>query len=367
MVKMLILLVVSMCLAYCAQRDVLTVPLTQKRSINVPLVIMIVMLSLVVGLRTNYNDTFQYIASFLDAPTPQQYLNSKPELLDYPLFYWFQSFFRHNISDNYHLFFLIIATFTNASFICFFKKHSDDFAFSILIFFSIGLYMFTMAAMKQCLAMAFLTFALNALIDKKYVKFYFWVFIAMLIHAYAVLFAVLPLFTNKPWTILTYCSIIAVVFVVFTFESTITSFLEFTEDTSREISEEYIIGTVGINLFRLAVYAAAPLISFIFQELLNDNYTHTQNIMMNVSILSFLIMAMGLTGGANFFGRAAVYFVLGTVCILPWIVKQIFSEESKAVGTTIVGSAYLLFFMYSLIGFSSEYAGISVWEFIKTL
>lgn len=351
MIKMLILLVVSMCLAYCAQHDVLTVPLTQKRSINVPLVIMIVMLSLVVGLRTHYNDTSQYIASFLDAPTLQQYIDSKPELLDYPLFYGFQSFFRHNISDNYHLFFLVIATFTNASFICFFKKHSDDFTFSILIFFSIGLYVFTMAAMKQCFAMAFLTFALNALIDKKYVKFYFWVFVAMLIHAYAVLFAVLPIFTKKPWTLLTYCSIIAVVFVVFTFESSITSFLEFTEDTSREISEEYILDSAGINLFRLAVYAVPPLVSFVFQELLNDNYTHTQNVLMNASILSFLVMALGLTGGANFFGRAALYFEIGTVCILPWLVKQIFSEESKAVGTTIVGSAYILFFAYSLIGF----------------
>ena len=161
--------------------------------------------------------------------------------------------------------------------------------------------------------------------------------------------------------------IIAVVFVVFTFESTITSFLEFTEDTSREISEEYILDSAGINLFRLAVYAVPPLVSFIFQELLNDNYTHTQNILMNVGILSFLVMALGLTGGANFFGRAAVYFVLGTICILPWLVKQIFSEESKAVGTTIVGSAYIVFFLYSVLDFSSQYRAISFDVFLSSL
>lgn len=367
MFKLLILLAASMCLAYCSQHGSLSLPITEKRKIDVPLVAIIIILSLAVGLRTQYNDTPMYVASFIEAPTPQEYFKTKPDLFDYPLFYGFQSFFRHYISDNYHLFFLVIAFFTNGSFICFFKKNSDNFAFTILLYFALGIYTFTMAAMKQCLSMAFLVIALNALIDKKYVKFYIFVFIAMLIHAYAILFAILPLFTKKPWTLLTYCAIIGVVFVVFTFESTIVAYLDFTDDVGKDLSKEYIIDTAGINLLRLAVYAVSPIISLLYLDLLNDNYTRSKNLMMNVSLLSFLIMALGLSGGSNFFGRAAVYFVPGTLCIMPWLVNEIFSDESKNIGNCIVGGAYLLFFIYAHQNFSYEYQSITLFEFLKSL
>ncbi len=367
MLKMLILLGVTMCLAYCSQHGILVVPLTKKHKLDIPLIAIIVALSLVTGLRTEFNDTGTYIASFKETVTLEKYIDSSPGLLDYPLFYGYQSFFRHYISDNPHLFLLSIAIFTNASFILFIRKHSDNFAFSILIFFALGLYVSTMAAMKQCLAMAVLCFAINKLIDKKYFTFYLLVFIAMLFHAYAIMFAVLPIFTQKPWTIITYVAIIAIVFVIFTFESTITSFLEFAGDAGKEIDEQYVIGTESINLFRLAVFSVPPILSFIFQELLNESYDRKKHVMMNMSIISFLIMCLGLMSAANLFGRSAIYFELGTIIILPWLVKEMFSEESQKTGHILVGSCYAAFFAYSVIGFSGGYRALSVIEFIKTL
>lgn len=53
--------------------------------------------------------------------------------------------------------------------------------------------------MKQCAAMFFLLMALPYAIDKKYVKFYLLVFVAIMFHTHAFMFAIVPLLFKKPW------------------------------------------------------------------------------------------------------------------------------------------------------------------------
>ena len=64
MLKLMILLAVSMCLAFCSQKGILVIPVAGRFKIDIPLIVMIVMLSLFTGLRTQFNDTPLYIASF---------------------------------------------------------------------------------------------------------------------------------------------------------------------------------------------------------------------------------------------------------------------------------------------------------------
>ena len=365
MLQLMILLAVSMGLAYCSQNNILVYSFTKKHNFDLPLIAMVLILSFFVGLRTHFNDTSLYIELFKGAPTFREFLNSEHELADNPLFYAFQSLFRHHISDNPHIYLISIALFTNASIICFIKKFSDNFPFSMLLFFALGQYVSTMAAMKQCIAIAILTYGIKALLKKKYLIFYIFVLIAMLFHAYAIFFVILPIFINKPWTITTYITVFGVAFVLLTFESTITSFLNVASDAGKEIDSKYVFDEVGINLFRLAVFSVPAILSFIFQGLLDKGYNAHKNVMMNMSILSFLIMLMGIFGGANLFGRSAIYFELGTIVIMPWIVKELFDEESQNFAHILVGGCYLAFFAYSVIDFSSGYKMIGLGEFIK--
>ncbi len=367
MLKIMILLAVSMCLAYCSQHGILVVPLTQKRKLDIPLIVMIILLSLVVGLRTSYNDTYIYRVSFNNASTFNEYINSSPGLFDNPLFYAFQSIFRHYISANYHLFFIVIAFFTIASFIRFIHKYSHNFTFSIFLFFAIGLYVFCMAAMKQCLAMAILSYAIDHLINGKYIRYYLLLFLAILFHAFAIVFIVLPLFTQKPWTITTFIVIVGIVAFLFTFESTINSVLSVAEDVGKDINDEQVLDTASINPFRLAVYSIPTIISFVFQELLNNNYSKSKNIFTNMAILSFLIMAIGIFGGANMFGRAAIYFDFGMIIVAPWLIDEIFATESRNLSHIFVGGCYLAFFAYMVKDFSSAYHAISLIDFFQTL
>ena len=166
MIILMILLAVSMGLAYCSQEKILVYSITKKRNFDIPLVLMIVILSLYTGLRIDYNDTSLYISIFETSPTLGEFLKDDIKIMDNPLFYGFTCFFRHSISANPHLYLTTIAAFTIGSIICFIKKFTDNFPFSILLFFSIGLYVSTMASMKQCLAIAVLTHALRFLLKK---------------------------------------------------------------------------------------------------------------------------------------------------------------------------------------------------------
>lgn len=366
MKQLLILLAVSVALAFIADRVPASNPLVKKR-VNLPLVLLVIILSFFCGLRTSYNDTGTYIRGFQNAPTLAELWSDPPRLLGNPLFYFFQSFFRHHISPNYHLFFVLIAFFTITSFLRFIRRYTEDFTFSILLFFSLGLYVFNLAATKQCIAMAVLLFAIPPLLKGKYWKFYLIVLIATLFHTYAVMFAVLPLFTKHPWTAITYISVFAVVFVLLTFEESITTFLEQAENLGKNISEEEVFDQNSINPFRLAVFSVPVLLSFIFKKRLNPQMEKRHCLMMNMSILSFLVMSLGIVSAANLFGRCAHYFEIGTVVILPWILRALFERKTANFMICVASVCYIGFFMYDVRNFSDGYSSISLFEFFSTL
>lgn len=54
------------------------------------------------------------------------------------------------------------------------------------------------AALKQCFAVFFLLLALPYAVDKKYVRFYLLVFVAVLFHTHAFMFAIIPFLTENP-------------------------------------------------------------------------------------------------------------------------------------------------------------------------
>lgn len=367
MKDLLILLFISILLAYCSQNHIGTLRIMPGRYIDLPVVIMTVMLVLFCGLRTAFNDTTTYIRGFQNAPTLADFWASKPELVENPLYYWFQSFFRHHISDNYHLFLMVIACFTIPSFIQFIRRYSDHFVFSMVLFFTIGLYLSNLAAMKQSIAMAILTYALPWLWRQKYGRFYLIVFLASLFHSYAIMFLILPLFLNRPWTPITYATILAVVVVLFTFESSISTFLDYAEEIGKDINETEVFDTAGINIFRLSVFSVPLLISFAFQNLLRQQYSQSSCVMMNMSILSFLVMCLGLFSAANLFGRSAIYFEIGTVLILPWLVNRLFEPKSARFVFFCASVCYLLYFLYDTQNFVREYRSISFITFIHTL
>ena len=367
MTEILPILFLCIILAYCSQNRLFCVRLSEEKTFDVPLTIMIIVLCLFCGLRINYNDTYLYIWSFKNAVPLSEFLKTQPEITENPFFYALECIYRNNISDNLHLYLLSISVFTNTSLILFIRKFTTNFTLSITIYFSIGLYYDTLGAMKQTLAIAILTYALRALFKKKYALFYIIVILAMLFHTYAIFFAILPLFTRKPWTLFTYVTIVSVIVLLLSFQSTLEFIMSAAENTGKHINSDELLDNLGINPFRLAVFGVPTILSFIFQTQLEDKYTHEKSILMNMSIISFLIMFMGIFTAANLFGRCSGYFELGSIIMLPWILDKIFDERSVQLASVIVVLSYLTFFYFLSQGFDAEYAYITFSQFIQTL
>ncbi len=367
MIKLLTIFAIALLLAHCSQKGILVFNLENGRKIDLPLIIMILMLSFFCGLRTNYNDTAVYIASYKNAPSVREFLDKGIDIFSYPAFYGLQSVLRHHVSSNANVFLLINALFSIGSIVTFLKRHTNNFVLSMILFFSLGLYMSHFAAMKQCIAIAVLTYAVEALIKNKKFLFVFLVFVAMLFHTYAILALVLIVFTNKPWSFFTYVSIAAIVLFLLTFESTLTSLLDYADEFGKSYTSKDVLESESINPFRLAIFAVPPIISFLLQEFVQDEYSREKCILMNMCILTFLIMSLGIGSSANLFARCSFYFEVGTMVAFPWFLNQVFDKSTERLVSVAASAGYIAFFIISNTNFSTEYRAVDFIEFITNI
>lgn len=363
----LVILLIISGLAYLSQQDSIK---HNKKRYDIYLIALIVFMVLLVGLRTYYNDTFAYRRAFQGIAVIGDFLSNAENLniMKNPLFYGFESIIR-TFTDNYTIFFMICAIFVNISFVRFIKIHADkeDFGFSMYVYVCLGTLMLSMAAQKQILTMAILTYALDALFDRKYSKYYIIVFIAGMFHTYAWLFLFLPLLGDKPWNGSVYLMLIVTMLIMNYFQDVIASFVEFADLIGKDIATEEVFDGNQMNILRVAVYAIVPLVAFIFQGRLYKEMDRKHGIMIQMCTISFMFMLMGTMNGANMFGRSANYFELGMILVMPWLIKKLFNKQSSKLVLVLAMICFVGFYIYGHIGFSYEYSNKTLLQFLKEL
>lgn len=350
MLKLLILLAVSIVLAYISQQNTVMCYQSGARyrcSQDWAYVLLVTILVFFAGMRYEYNDTWNYISGFRSAPYLRDFLAGDiiRNVFSNPLFYLFQSGFK-SLYDNAHAFIFVTSLFTQVCFLWFIKRYSTNFTFSIFLYFSLGTFCFTLAAIKQVLAMSVLMLAMPFLERKKWISYYLMVFIAMTVHTYALVFAVLPLFRLRPWSAFTFLFLAIVIAAMVNFEGVITSFLESADEIGKTIYSSDVLNNTSLNILRVCVYAATPLVTFVFRKWLFRDCRVQHNILVHMSIISFAFMLLGTQNGANVFARMGTYFEIGTVCTLPWMIPKTFDKRSSKLVTTIVVVLFFGYFFY---------------------
>ena len=371
MSKLLLLFAASVILAYLSEQHTRAV-LASGRRYSVwndgAYLLLVVILTLFAGLRTSYNDTGNYMSAFKSVPVLSDFLATPDNLNPFknPLFNAYQSFLKTCGFDSQMLIFLS-AFFTQACFVRFIKRYASQFTFSIFLYFTLGTFVLTLAAIKQVLGMALAALAFPYLEKKQWAKYYFFVFLAMLTHTYALAFAFLPLFRVKPWGIFTFLFMTVVVAVMMNFEETITAFMDQANDLGKSLADFEVFSDTTINIFRLAVYAVPPLISIVFRKWVLHDTNRMENTLIHMSIISLAFMIMGTQAGANMFGRMGNYFELGTLCCLPTMLKKTFDNKSYGLISVVACICFLGFFVYAnALGghFDSEYNAIGLIDLI---
>lgn len=374
MTKLLVVFAAALVLAYLSEQNTrATIAAGYRYTVwhDWAYVLLVTILVLFAGLRTSYNDTWNYITGFDNCAEFSEWISNPKSLNIFmnPLFYGYQSFLK-TWTHNPYLLVFTTSLFSQICLIRFIKRYSHNFTFSIFIYFTLGTFVFSLAAIKQIVAMAILTLAFPCLERKQWVRYYMIVFVAMLVHTYALAFAVLPFFRAKPWSLFTFLFIAVVAAVMLTFEETITAFMEQANDLGKTLADFEVFSDTTINIFRLAVYAVPPLISLIFRRWVLHDTNGMANTLIHMSIISLAFMTMGTQAGANMFGRMGNYFELGTICYLPTMLEKTFDARSYRLISVVACVCFIGFFVYANainLDFGTQYKAMSLWEFISRL
>lgn len=342
-----------------------------RRRSDIFMVIVIAWMTCLSFLRTSYNDTETYIFSFENAMSVAEGIKAGT-FTDWTGNPWSMLYrsLMHDITENYHIYFFFPAFLSSFAVIKLFKRYSVNPAFSILIFFSIGTYVTYIAALKQCLAMFFLLLSIPYAIDRKYIRFYLLVLVAIMFHTHAFMFAIVPLLLDKPWGKLTWILLGTTLFAMATYDVTLGAFMEYAQSIGALVADDEVFDNHQINILRVMVYWVPAALALVFRNRLFHDSTRTENLFVNMSIVSAFILTIGLVQGANLYARMAAYFEIATAIALPWTIKKLFTKQSVQLVTIVATILYFGYFCFEFAitkDFGSGYRAISLWQFITSL
>lgn len=331
--------------------------------------VMAVSLSVFVGLRTQGNDTFVYRHSYemlmtgIDKIFRIDWLNlsGAPGLQAYCILI-------KTLGASTQDYLMLTAFITIGIYLWFIRKYTCNIFLSIFYFITMGVYGFTMAAIKQTMAVAFLMLATDNAIQKKWIKYLFWVLVAELFHPYAFIYLVVPFVAFRPWSNGTYF-ILAGSIVVSLLMSKLFPVIDAMTGAFGYSYVENEFSGEGVNIFRVLVVWVPLVLSFLNKEQLRESDDRAMNIIVNLMMVNAVIMFIGLFGTANYFARLANYFLIFQALALPYVLGFFRNSDRQAL-TLISLICFAAFDVYSGSihgGFDANYNFITLWDYFNQL
>lgn len=326
-------------------------------------------LILFAGLRTGYNDTGLYRQIYKTTPVDIE-LTKDIEWLKFgenPGYVFVNRLFKR-MDISVELYIMLFSAFTIGANLWFFRKYSCNFFLSVLLFVTFAGYIFNLAAIKQCTAMALCLIATDRAIQKKYGQFLLFVFLACLFHAYSFMYLVIPFLAFRPWGKNTIILLVVFAFLGLSLQSMLGTLLNVTDMLGEGYDASSFTGE-GINPIRLLVTSVPIFLSLLTVEQITQREDRAQDIILNATMLNGEIMFIGLFGTANYFGRLANYFIPFQAVALPRLFSHFDSEGKQAISIA-ASVCYLLFYIYSQSIhelFDNHYSSITFFEFLKSL
>ena len=333
-------------------------------------ILLIMIMAIFAGLRTSYNDTITYKNVYEQLVVGKNAFEGINWLKigDNPGFTFVNQILKNNAVSTQN-FLMLYALITVGIYIWFIRKYSNHFALSMYLFVTMGCFVFAMAAIKQCIAVAFCLVATDRAVNKKYIRFILWVLLAATFHAYSFMYLLIPLLTFKPWSRRSYLLLGIAGMLGVSLQSLLGNLV----DITTMLGEEYDMASFsgdGVNIFRVGVVWAPVLLSFFTRRFLQKKNDRAVNIIVNLTMINAMIMFVGLFGTANYFARLANYFLIFQTIALPFMIDA-FTKESRRTLTTIIVICYWAYFYYATAimygGFDAGFTRIGLGEYLNQL
>lgn len=278
-----------------------------------------------------------------------------------PLYYTLTGTLRH-ITDNYTVLFLIIAAFFITAVCYFIKKYSSNILISFILFMSMGYFSFSMAGLRQTIAMGFMILALDRIINKKYLSFVILILIATGFHVTSLIFFLVGIVYFVPLNAVYITGSIILSMVMYLGGLKIVKpIIDFVWGETRNYDEEF--GGIS-TLILLIVVIIAVLIFYpniykyhkIRKKQKIDNL-EIDSLFLKLLLLSVPFQIMAIYQ-ANAF-RVAMLFHFSIIALIPNTLRVQKDATVKYGGSAVV----LLAILYQLFMITMNTAGIMPFSF----
>ena len=309
-----------------------------------------------VGLRQRGNDTPIYLINYLTQITafPGELNGMKWSLGANPGFQIYQSLIKLVFGNNGLWLTMVTAIISTISLFEFYRRYSINFIFSIYLLIASTLFTFTMGAMKQVLAFSIGIWILPLAIQKKWSVIAILLFIACSIHTYVLFYAAIPILIGKMFSWKVKACFVVSIFIGSHLMAFMEKALVITETFGDEYQIEYWTEGTGVNILRVPIFLVTPILGLIFKKEIQKIGNVFVNGCINLSVISSCFMILAIFGGANMFGRMAIYWEPFTFIALPGICQSLKKRSWYKTFLSGLVLCFLFFYIYSYkkIGYS---------------
>ena len=320
---------------------------TKKDNGIVMITVLLVMMCLA-ALRSSEvgNDTKEYIRIFNMVISDPDYINVTRFEKGYLYLNKFIGLFTHN--PQWVL--IVTSSIYYLIFIWFFKKHSKDYAFTLVLFFFL-MYGATLTMIRQQLAIAFVFVAFDRIMNKHCIRAMIWILVAFLFHSSAILLLILPILPHikfNKWLafiIILLCSLCAFTDLLYKVCIVLApSYAHYFD--SAYVGSGWL--AVSFNLFCNLIFFV--IIWFVLnrdkQSVIVEESTLTaeneKNLQLWIAFIAFAGMILGYK--INLVDRIVLYFTVFAVLFLPNALTKTNSKYKMLIvfGITLMLAMYLI-------------------------
>lgn len=320
------------------------------------------------GMRTTVGDTTAYIKMFKDYPLFQNahdviFASNARE----PGFRLFSILIKTFISDNYNVWFSIIAIISGICVMFPLYKYSCNFGISAFLFMASCQFTWMFNGMRQFLVAAIIFSCTGLILKNKTLLYIIIVCILSTIHKSA--FILIPMYfiaQGEPWNKRTLLFIGCIIFAMI-FASKFTNLLtDIVEQTDYASSvNEFKATDDGTSPIRILVESIPIILAFIYRNKIKDKLTPIIKLSINMSLIaSGLYVISKIASSGILLGRLPIYFSMYNLILLPWLLRNIFEDRERDLIYYIMILCYFGFFYYQMVvswggmGYGSEILNI---------
>ena len=322
----------------------------QNRRKNIVKFIAFILIGYIVfwaAVRNGVADTRTYIQSYnllkSDVGIFDSFIRNDDGSLDKaPLFISYQILLK-KLGFDWHFFLGSIAVFSGLCIYYGISKFSDNVSYSVFLFITSLEFYWLFNGIRQFVvaAMFFATFRL--VVEKKFIKFLLLVFVMYFIHSTAIILIPIYFIVNmKNWDIGISICIIVTMAIVLIFPGKVNVWIDdaFSDyDYLNAVQDDD-----GVNILRVAVSLVTPVLAYIYRKDIARYNNPYINVMVNFSLITAGLYAIGYVTSGIYVGRLSIYTELFNILLLPFIICRVSSKKIRPIliFCSIVG--YLLFF-----------------------